>query len=168
MYCKAMPWFVSDATKSDFYWLLEQLNQSTASPLWQSTYQRWQQHLRNGQWILQTHSFFTLAYDFAQMREISPELYSSMSQSKLLIFKGDLNYRKLVGDLEWSLQERFEVALRGFYPAPLVALRTCKADVQVELDEKLVKQVSKIDPRWLVNGRWGVIQTLIKTDSNPI
>jgi hypothetical protein len=96
------------------------------------------------------------------MREISPELYSAMSQSTFIIFKGDLNYRKLVGDLRWPLTEKFEIALRGFEPTSFVALRTCKADVQLEIDVKLAQQITKLDPKWMINGKWGVIQTYFK------
>jgi len=98
------------------------------------------------------------------MQQISPELYSTMSQSKLIIFKGDLNYRKLVGDLRWTLNERFEIALRGFQPTSFVALRTCKADVQLEIDQKLAQQITKLDPKWMINGKWAVIQTFYKTE----
>lgn len=96
------------------------------------------------------------------MQEISPELYLMMSLSKLLIFKGDLNYRKLVGDLNWPLNERFQVALRGFQPTSFVALRTCKADVQLEVDHNLAEKITKLDPKWMVNGKWAVIQTFYK------
>jgi hypothetical protein len=99
------------------------------------------------------------------MQQISPELYSTMSQSKFLIFKGDLNYRKLVGDLRWPLNERFEIALRGFQPTSFVVLRTCKADVQLEIDQKLAQQVKKLDPKWMTNGKWGVIQTFYKNQT---
>jgi damage-control phosphatase, subfamily III len=159
---KSFPWFVSDATKIDFFWLLEQLSQSSASPVWQLVSQRWREHLRNGQWKLQTHRFFTLPYDYSHMQDISSELYYTMSQSSLLIFKGDLNYRKLVGDRRWPLTEPFARALGNFHPTSLVALRTCKADVQVELDMNLVEQVTKLDPKWMVNGKWAVVQALLK------
>ncbi|CAF1444116.1 unnamed protein product [Adineta ricciae] len=166
LYLKCLPWFVSDATKSDFTWLLEQLSNTSADPTWQAAAKRWQQYIQNGQWIVQTHRFFTLPYDYSQMQQISPELYSVMSESKLIIFKGDLNYRKLVGDLRWPVNECFETALRGFQPTSLVVLRTCKADVQLELDLKLVQQVAKLDPRWMVNGKWAVIQAHFKKDTD--
>lgn len=98
------------------------------------------------------------------MKEISPDLYSAMSSSAFLIFKGDLNYRKLVGDLRWPVNEKFRKALRGFEPTSFVVLRTLKADVQLELDIKLAQQMSSLDPRWMVNGEWAVIQTFFKTD----
>lgn len=156
---KCLPWFVSDATKTDFNWLLEQLNKSSSNPTWQIAGKRWQQHIQNGQWIIQTHRFYTLPYDYSRMQEISPELYSAMSLSKLIILKGDLHYRKLVGDLRWPLNEKFEKALRGFQPTSLVSLRTCKADVQLDVDQKLAQQITKLDPKWLTNGKWAVIQT---------
>ena len=162
LHLKCLPWFVSDATKADFQWLLEQLTQTSANPSWQIAAKRWQKHIDNGQWIVQTHRFFTLPYDFTFMQQISPELYSTMAQSRLVIFKGDLNYRKLVGDLRWPVNEKFQVALRGFEPTSIVALRTCKADVQLGMDVKFAQQISKLDPKWMVNGKWAIIQTYFK------
>ncbi|CAF0753646.1 unnamed protein product [Adineta steineri] len=162
LHLKCFPWFVSDATKTDFNWLLEQLSNSSSDSVWQIASKRWQQHIQNGQWIIQTHRFFTLPYDYSYMQQISSELYCTMSQSKLIIFKGDLNYRKLVGDLRWPLNERFETALRGFQPTSFVVLRTCKADVQLDIDLKVGQEITKIDPRWMVNGKWAVIQAFFK------
>ena len=165
LHVKCMPWFVSDATSHDFAWLVDKLGQPSASPVWQVAAKRWREHLQNGQWVVQAHRFFTLPYDYSRTREISPELFATMSQAKLLIFKGDLNYRKLVGDLQWPLSERFDTALRGFHPTSLVVLRTCKADVQLELDEKTAKHVAKLDPQWMVNGKWAVIQAMLLPSS---
>ena len=58
------------------------------------------------------------------MKKENPSLYSQLSEANILIFKGDLNYRKLVGDLSWSTETTFLESLQGFNPAPLVALRT--------------------------------------------
>ena len=80
--------------------------------------------LEVGSWRIRRDPFWTYPHDFSEMAAAAPELYEELSSSALLIFKGDLNYRKLVGDLEWPVQTSFSRALRGFRPAPLVALRT--------------------------------------------
>lgn len=47
------------------------------------------------------------------MCKINPELYAKLSESRLVIFKGDLNYRKLIGDFSWACTESFVTCLRG-------------------------------------------------------
>lgn len=92
------------------------------------------------------------------MEETDPSLYSLLSTHHLLIFKGDLNYRKLVGDINWKPDTPFREALRGFLPAPLVTLRTCKADTVAGLKNGLAEEISAKDPDWLVTGEYGLIQ----------
>lgn len=91
------------------------------------------------------------------MQEIDPHLYSNLEQAKIVIFKGDLNYRKLVGDMNWVPTELFSVALRGFQPAPLVTLRTIKADVVVGLKEGLAEKTAIQDTDWLTSGKYAVV-----------
>merc|ERR1711974_596039 len=92
------------------------------------------------------------------MAKEDPQLYSILSEASLLIFKGDLNYRKLVGDLKWKPTDTFYESLQGFHPAPLVTLRTLKADVVVGLKEGQASKAQEVDSEWMTNGNWGLIQ----------
>ncbi|CAF0830662.1 unnamed protein product [Didymodactylos carnosus] len=163
LHLKMMPWFVSDATRQDLDWLFSQLEKSQ-SEIWQKTVERWKEHVKNGQWIITAHQFYTLPFDYSQMRKYSSDLYTSLTNSHLLIFKGDLNYRKLVGDLKWNLNDKFDYALRGFHPTSLVVLRTLKSDVQLELDEQSINYAKNLDSNWMVTGQFGVIQWWKKPD----
>ena len=46
----------------------------------------------------------------------------------------------------------------SYCPAPIVFLRTCKAEVITGLSNTQVHELQQRDPTWLTNGEWGVIQ----------
>ena len=53
--------------------------------------------------------FYSLGRPFHEMKDHTPELYQQLrTESSLVVFKGDLNYRKLVGDLNWEYTATFE------------------------------------------------------------
>ncbi|XP_071164491.1 damage-control phosphatase ARMT1-like [Mytilus edulis] len=162
LHAKAFPWFVSDVTKKDFDWTLQMLGQINHIAV-SSFAQLWKERLNNNTWILQVDDFWTLPYDYSQMETYAPDLYQSLQKSDMIFFKGDLNYRKLLGDLKWPFTSSFETCLRGFYPAPLCVLRTSKSDVLVGLPEGRDEEVMAQDKDWLVNGNWGVINACLKT-----
>nr|KAG5700903.1 hypothetical protein BaRGS_012310 [Batillaria attramentaria] len=82
------------------------------------------------------------------MRDRALDLYQDLGQADLLFFKGDLNYRKLVGDRNWDPATPFCVSLRGFHPAPLCSLRALKADTVAGLKPGLAEEVSKKEEKW--------------------
>jgi len=104
------------------------------------------------------NQFWTYPHSYSEMAEADPSLYSLLKGHTALIFKGDLNYRKLIGDINWLPQTPFVESLRGFLPAPLVALRTLKADCIAGLRPGLAEEISLSNPDWLVTGEFGVIQ----------
>jgi hypothetical protein len=92
------------------------------------------------------------------LKDEEPELYDSLSFASLIIFKGDLNYRKLVSDLSWDTTTPFSHALRGFHPAPLVRLRTLKADVVTGLPKGMEENMKQKDTDWMTSGKYAVVQ----------
>lgn len=160
IHLKRMPWFVSDCLRADIYWLLQFMSDSKEEDLAHVS-ARWRSHLDSGFWELHDDKFWTLPHDYAQMQTIAPNLHKTLASSSLIIFKGDLNYRKLTGDRKWHLLTPFRVALRGFAPAPLVALRTAKADVVAGIEDvNIFARINNNElPRdWMISGDFGLIQ----------
>ncbi|KFV00677.1 UPF0364 protein C6orf211, partial [Pterocles gutturalis] len=154
---KSIPWYVSDTTKHDFNWTIKQLQ--AANHMWMSRCGiNWEGNLKKGAWVYCDHMFWTLPYDFSSMAEVAPDLYADLQKSNLLLFKGDLNYRKLTGDKKWEYTVPFSQALSKFHPAPLCSLRTLKSDTQVGLKPGQSEQIQASDPEWMVNGKYGVVQ----------
>jgi hypothetical protein len=81
----------------------------------------------------------------------------TLSTAKLVISKGDAHYRRLMGDLDWPYTTPFSEIV-AYFPAPLVALRTLKAELACGLAPGQAERIAAQDPDWLVDGRWGVVQ----------
>jgi uncharacterized protein with ATP-grasp and redox domains len=119
---KSIPWFVSDVLPQDFADLLNALNNaqsfySTPSddeknsgrkvePLSEKElselsflFQEWSTFHAEGQLLLRGNRFWTHGGSFWRLPSSEPRLLEDLQESELVIFKGDLNYRKLTGDV---------------------------------------------------------------------
>lgn len=150
---KKFPWFVSDTTRSDIKWLLEKLEKEGLTAL----SMRWKKYLEDGIWSILDEKYWTLPFDFNEMIIKDPILYNSLAQSNLVIFKGDLNYRKLFSDINWDFSEKFQSALRDFLPTSLLSLRTIKSDMVCGLLPESTEELKK-DKMWMRTGDYAVIQ----------
>ncbi|CAI5451314.1 unnamed protein product [Caenorhabditis angaria] len=156
---KSFPWFVSDVTRGDFNWTLEQLqiNGESCSKI----AERLKQRIADGQIIFENHRFWTYPHAYCDMKTVCPDLYEELQTSSLAIFKGDLNYRKLVGDRDWDLDTSFNTALRGFEPCPVFALRTLKAETVAGLGKEVINELIRQydeDNSWMTSGEYAVCQ----------
>lgn len=114
---KSLPWFVSDVLPGDFAALLNAMQDPKAFyeveqdgkapvPLAEDEaanikflFEHWSQLHSEGQIVLRPNRFWTHAGAFWRMPKVAPELFEDLKESELVVFKGDLNYRKLVGDV---------------------------------------------------------------------
>lgn len=160
---KAIPWFISDVTIKDFHYTISELVKSE-DQLLRDAGKKWLQYLESGQFELidPADHFFTSPYEFYKMEKIAPDLYKSIAESHLAIFKGDLNYRKLLSDINWNPTADFRTALNQFTPTNLCALRTVKADLISGLKPGKYEELWDKDPRWMSTGQYGVIQFTTK------
>lgn len=161
LHTKVIPWFVSDTLNKDFKWLLYEITENPDFKPVSNIGKDFIENIQKGVWNLKEDYFWTSPYDYSLMFTHAPDLYKHLSSSDLIIFKGDLNYRKLVGDLKWNFQTTFKDSLRQFQPpTALASLRTIKADVVVGIDDQnILEQInSKYPSNWMETGDYAVVQ----------
>jgi uncharacterized protein with ATP-grasp and redox domains len=89
--------------------------------------------------------------------QLPDDLVAELAAADLVFIKGDANYRRLVGDAHWPPTTPFAQAV-GYFPAPLIVLRTLKSELIVGLPPGAAQRLADEDRDWLVNGQRGVIQ----------
>ncbi|KAI5970478.1 HRT2 [Candida margitis] len=174
LHCKEIPWFVSDTMAKDFTDLVGQLKDEHFFPNIHKqdadaidlVSSKIESYHKSNKIIINHHPFWTLDYNFWSIPQFT-DLYHDLSQSQLIIFKGDLNYRKLTGDLQWPKTTPFKTAIQQLATSglPILSLRTCKADVVVGLpegvNEKLIREYEEagndVGEFWSSSGKWAVI-----------
>ncbi|KAF1351701.1 DUF89-domain-containing protein [Lizonia empirigonia] len=188
---KLIPWFVSDVLPADFAALLSALADPQSfsalseedkaagkqpQPLsdaelgnLQFLFQHWTSIYAEGQLVLRPNDFWTAGGSYWRLPKAEPQLYEDLKSSELVIFKGDLNYRKLTADAAWPATTPFTHAIGPMGPGSgvrVLALRTCKADVVVGLPEGKDEELKQMAGgstengarKWAWSGKWAVVQ----------
>lgn len=107
--------------------------------------------------------FWTSPWPYWNMAELAPEVFKELQGSGLVIFKGDLNFRKLTGDVQWPPSTPFETALGPLAGKfPILSLRTNKADVVVAVDDEKAKELDARGEKWRYNGKYALVLFLPK------
>ncbi|QYX30960.1 damage-control phosphatase ARMT1 family protein [Sphaerospermopsis torques-reginae] len=153
LHLKPHPTFVSDAMIKDVYATRDFLA-AGSHPDVKSFVQRLSKNLDSGKLILTENYFWTSPLPFWQ---IPQSLKDELGKSNLIVVKGDANYRRLLGDVHWDYTTNF-ADIVAYLPAPMVALRTLKSEVAAGLKAEVLQELATVDPKWLTNGQWGVIQ----------
>ena len=130
---KSIPWFVSDVLPKDFAALLNAMADPKAfyetpseddehkgvKPQALSKkeiediaymFQHWTRLHADGKLVIRPNRFWTEGGSYWRLPKTGPSLYEDLRESELVIFKGDLNYRKLTGDVSCTFKsdtERF-------------------------------------------------------------
>ncbi|KAF2755921.1 DUF89 domain-containing protein [Pseudovirgaria hyperparasitica] len=187
---KNIPWFVSDVTPKDFGDLLSVLadpqafysseseddkrNGTKPDPLSdkeieeiQFLFQHWGRLHGEGGLVIRPNLFWTGPGSFWRLPKVEPELYNDLKASQLVIFKGDLNYRKLTADAMWDPATPFSEAIGPLGPGSglrVMTLRTCKGDVICGLPKGKDEELRATDNdtsgarKWAWTGKYAVIQ----------
>ncbi|KAG7284376.1 hypothetical protein NEMBOFW57_010749 [Staphylotrichum longicolle] len=187
---KSIPWFVWDALPSDLDALLAALaaprhfyetptdeEQGQGLGLAGLTdeeggdlefvFEEWSRFRAEGKLVLRPDRVWTGPGCYWRLCVEAGSVVESLCDGHLAIFKGDLNYRKLVGDVAWDPTMPFEDAIGVLGPGQgidLLSLRTCKSDVVVGLEPGEDERLKGMEGgggdsgarKWAWSGKWTV------------
>ena len=165
---KRMPWFVSDVMVGDLADLIGGFADGTTfSDIDDADKQEimaagryWRSLQVAGNLAFFAEPFWTTAHPYGRMAEVDPLLFEQLAGAELVIYKGDLNYRKLTYDGQWPHSTGFKEALGplaakiGGKGTRTLALRTAKADVGVGLK---LEQEKTLPEDWTRTGKYAMI-----------
>jgi uncharacterized protein with ATP-grasp and redox domains len=152
LHVKVHPTFVSDATEADLYAFLDETRFAPGTRASRALLRRLRTAMSSGALRVTSHWFWNGP---ESLWDLPRELETELATARLVISKGDANYRRAVGDAVWPETTPFTDVTASF-PAPLLALRTLKSDPIVGLAEGAAPALDRADPAWRVNGRRGV------------
>jgi len=150
---KSHPTFVSDATTADVWMMLDEMRRRGpgAAALGEQLRGRW----LGGQLRFLPHPYWNSS---RFLWDLPPDIHAAFAAARLVIIKGDANYRRTVGDALWPAHTPFAQALE-YMEAPALCLRTLKSDPVLGLPSAdTALALDQVDPQWRVNGQRGVIQ----------
>ncbi|WP_329414776.1 damage-control phosphatase ARMT1 family protein [Streptomyces sp. NBC_00704] len=153
LHVKPYPYYVSDATTADVVDALRRLTGASGAAaghgrrLWAA--------MADGALTVRAHPFSAAPLPFARMPD---DLRAEFAQAALTIVKGDLNYRRLVGDSRWEPTTPF-ADVTAYFPGPVVALRTLKSEVITGLDAATEAALTTAEGEgWRTGGTHALIQ----------
>ncbi|MFF3942212.1 damage-control phosphatase ARMT1 family protein [Streptomyces phaeofaciens] len=150
---KPYPYYVSDATPAD---VVDALRRLIRAPGAAAGYGRrlWEA-MADGRLTVRAHPFSASPLPYA---ELPDDLRAEFAAAAVTIVKGDLNYRRLVGDRRWPPTTPF-AEVTGYFPGPVAALRTLKSEVITGLSARTeAALVAAEAQRWRTGGTHALVQ----------
>ncbi|MFE7750995.1 damage-control phosphatase ARMT1 family protein [Streptomyces sp. NPDC057428] len=152
LHVKPRPYYVSDAMTADVVDCLRRLAGAPGEAgvigrrVWEA--------MGAGRLEVRTHPFYCAPFAYELMPE---DLRADLAGATLTILKGDLNYRRLVGDRLWPPTTPF-ADVTAHFPGAVAALRTLKSDVVVGLDARTVARLEESGRAWRTSGTHALVQ----------
>ncbi len=165
---KRMPWFVSDVMPEDLNYLIEGFANGTIyddidpadNHELQEAGKYWKGLMHSDRLEFRAELFWTTQHPFGRLPVVEPGLFDDLADADLVVYKGDLNYRKLTYDGVWPHDTPFREALgplaekHGGLGVRSLVLRTAKADVCVGLKKG---QDGGFEEGWTRNGKYAMV-----------
>ncbi|MBU8913124.1 MAG: protein-glutamate O-methyltransferase family protein, partial [Spirochaetales bacterium] len=163
LHVKAHPTFVGDATEDDVHALIDQLGSPAASTVRRELAARLVAWLNAGELHIVPDLFWNSPLFF---NDLPDRILTPFAEAGLIIIKGDMNYRRLLGDKIVPNTDPLS-AWAPPMPAPTVMLRAMKGDPIAGLDPARLNALDREHPGWRTAGKHGVIQVLMPENRAP-
>jgi len=153
LHVKPYPYYVSDATPADVLDAVRRL--VTASGAAGEHGRRLWAALSDGTLTVRAHPFSASPLPYADMPD---DLRADFASASVTILKGDLNYRRLVGDRLWPPTTPF-AEVTEYFPGTVAALRTLKSDVITGLSAETEAALTAREGwGWRIGGTRALVQ----------
>ncbi|KII62930.1 hypothetical protein RF11_12135 [Thelohanellus kitauei] len=160
LFCvRKFPTFVSDVTSADITYMSSFLYDSNDPDLIK-VQDLMSEYVESGKIIFRPNLSWNFSHHYSDLLTAwsqFSEIHESFKESSLVVFKGDLNYRRLCGELNWDIDTPMSVMLQNFKNFPLLILRTVKSVSICGIESDMVDRVKNLDENWYINGEKGQI-----------
>lgn len=160
LHVKPYPYYVSDATMSDVVDGVRRLSRAGAGRTGEpagfaaEVGRRLWEAMADGRLEVRAHDFFCAPLPYGAMPD---SLRQEFSRATVTVFKGDLNYRRLLGDRLYPATTPF-ADVTAYFPGAVAALRTLKSDVIVGLDGDVPARLKARGEAWRTSGTHALVQ----------
>ncbi|AVZ71286.1 hypothetical protein SLUN_02605 [Streptomyces lunaelactis] len=152
LHIKPYPYYISDATTTDVLDCLTRM--AAASGRASEIGGRLRQAVTGGRLLLRAYPFACAPLPYLDM---PVGLREDFASATLTVMKGDLNYRRLVGDRHWPATTAFS-KVTEYFPGPVAALRTLKSDVITGLAPHTQAELEATGSAWRTSGTHALVQ----------
>ncbi|MAY79098.1 MAG: hypothetical protein CL802_16330 [Citromicrobium sp.] len=152
LHLKPWPMFVSDALTSDVDRSLDAF--AAGSTQLSGVAARLKQAAAEGRFVT------AAAVDWGEPRAfdaMSPSLTATLAAADLVLLKGDLNYRRCIGDRSWPATTPIAQAANVPF-GPTFALRVLKSEAVAGLAVSEEAALDAEQPQWRTNGKFAMVQ----------
>lgn len=158
LYMKNQPFFVSDALPKDLKHTIGFLESSSEIKC-KHLAEQIIEGIKSGRIKIEIPPFMTTSRMY---RKLPDALKKQLYNHDLTILKGDVNFRRLVGERHWEPTTTLEEAA-GYFPTATLSLRTQKSELVIGItQEKFNDLEAHAEKDWQINGKRGMIAFLEK------
>lgn len=88
--------------------------------------------------------------------ELPPHLEAKLSSCRLVIIKGDDNYNRMLGSLDWPISMESNSVL-SYWHVPVCALRVLESEIGCGFDDSTARPAG-FNKAFMNSGKWGQVQ----------